>query len=235
MVLHPSPGCSRRGTLLGRALKIQAKIAMKTFLIAFLLLATGRAQAQFLSLKELLLLAENEQGNFLGESPYPFVSAKVLREGGFARVRWRENDPDLDSNPASYKLYSRKTDAFLIFHSDAHGRLLEELTYRFRNPACVVSLRKQLVAAGFKKLGASSPTADWGFRGPRFSPYDGHLANAQYGVEIEGEADAEGKDLHRYAVSIRRDAAMEQMQAEINAVNEEVQQAAPAKPRPKPH
>jgi hypothetical protein len=208
---------------------------MKTLLIALLLLATGRAQAQFLSLKKLLLLAEKEQGNFLGESPHPFASAKVLREGGFKRVRWRENDPDLNGNPASYKLYSRKTDAFLIFCADGHGRLLEELIYRFRSPACVVSLRKQLVAAGFKNLGAPSPTADWGIRGPRFSPYDGDFANAQYGVGIEGEADAEGKDLHRYAVSIRRDAAMQQMQDEINGVNEEVLQAAPAKPRPKPH
>jgi|GEM_PF-6185858 len=41
---------------------------MKTLLIALLLLATGRAQAQFLSLKKLLLLAEKAQGDFLGES-----------------------------------------------------------------------------------------------------------------------------------------------------------------------
>lgn len=208
---------------------------MKTFLLACLLLAAGRAQAQFLSLKQLLLLAENEQGGFLGENKQPFEVEKVLREGGFARVRWRENDPDLDGNPASYKLYSRKTDAFLIFRADGHGRQLEELTYRFRSPAGAVSLRKQLVAAGFKDYGAPSPTADWGPRGPRFSPYDGLFATARYGAGIEGEADAEGKDLHRYAVSIRRDAAMQQMEAELRAVSEEVPQAAPAEPRPKPH
>ena len=205
---------------------------MKTFLIVFLLLATGRAQAQFLSLQKLLLLAEKEQGNFHGQSPHPFASAKVLREGGFARVRWRENDPDLDGNPASYKLYSRKTDAFLIFCADGHGRLLEELIYRFRSPACVVSLRKQLVAAGFKgDVAAPPPAADGGFPAPLFY----HFANAQYGVQLEREADAEDKDLHRYTFSIRRDAAMQQMMDEIYGVNEVVQEASPAKPRPKPH
>uniref|UniRef100_UPI003CEB9305 hypothetical protein n=1 Tax=Hymenobacter sp. B1770 TaxID=1718788 RepID=UPI003CEB9305 len=108
---------------------------MKTLLLAFLLLATGRAQAQFLSLKQLLRLAEKVQVNFLGESPPPFEVERVLLGAGFARVRWRENDPDLDGNPASYKFYSRKTDALLIFRADGHGRLLEEFIYRFRSPA----------------------------------------------------------------------------------------------------
>lgn len=196
---------------------------MKTLLTALLLLATDRVQAQFLSLQELLLVAEKEQGGFHGENPQPFAVQRVLRGAEFARVRWRENDPDLDDNPASYKLYSRKTNAFLIFRDDAHGRLLEELVYRIRNPAYVASLQKQLVAAGFKRLAAPPPTADWGFPVPHFSPYDGYFSNAQYTVRIVGEVDADGKDNHRYTVSIERDAAMQQMQDELNAVNEEAQ------------
>lgn len=205
---------------------------MKTLLLAFLLLTAGRVQAQFLSLKQLLLLAEKEQGNFQGEGPHPVEVERVLRGAGFARVRWRENDPDLQGNPASYKLYSRTTDAFLIFRADGHGRLLEELIYRFRSPACIVSLRKQLVAAGFKgNVGTPPPAAEGDFPPPLFY----YFANAQYGVQLEGEADAEGKALHRYAFSIRRDAAMQQMMDEIYGVNEVVEQAAPAEPRPKPH
>lgn len=193
---------------------------MKTLLIALLLLATGRAQAQFLSLKKLLLVAEKAQGNFLGESKQPFESEKVLREGGFARVRWRENDPDIDGNPASYKVYSRNTDAFLIFHADAHGRLLEELVYRVRSPACVVQLRKQLVAAGFLVLKPGVvPEEDPNAIVDHFSPYNLHCSNPKYTVTITGEVDAAGKELHRYSVSIERDAAMRQMQEEINAVS----------------
>lgn len=206
---------------------------MKTLLLAFLLLATGRAQAQFLSLKQLLLLAEREQGNFLGESPHPVEVERVLRGAGFARVRWRENDPDLDGNPASYKFYSRTTDTFLIFRAEGHGRLLEEITYRFRSPAGVVSLRKQLVAAGFRgDVAAPLPAADGGITAPSFF---WHFANAQYGVQFEGEADAEGNDIHRYTFSIRRDAAMQQMMDEIYGVNAVVPQAAPAETRPKPY
>lgn len=205
---------------------------MKALLLAFLLLTAVRVQAQFLSLKQLLLLAEKEQGNFQGESPHPFEVERVLRGTGFARVRWRENDPDLDGNPASYKFYSRTTDAFLIFRADDHGRLLEELIYRFRSSACVVSLRKQLVAAGFKgNVGTLLPAAEGKFPTPLFY----YFANAQYGVQMEGEADAEGKARHRYVFSIRRDAAMQQMMDEIYGVNEVIEQTAPAEPRPKPH
>lgn len=202
---------------------------MKALLTALLLLATGRVQAQFLSLQQLLLVAEKEQGGFQGQSPQPLAVQRVLRAAGFARVRWRENDPDLDGNPASYKLYSRKTDALLIFRDDAHGRLLEELVYRVRNPACVASLRKQLVTAGFKQPAAPPPTADWGFPVPHFSPYDGYFFTARYSVQIVGEVDAEGKDLHRYTVSLERDAAVQQMQNELHAVQEEVQEANQAK------
>ncbi|HEX8349670.1 MAG TPA: hypothetical protein VF598_06900 [Hymenobacter sp.] len=209
---------------------------MKTLLIVLLLLATGRAQAQFLSLKKLLLLTEKAQMNFLGESKEPFASEKVLREGGFARVRWRGNDPDIDNNPASYKLYSRNTDAFLIFHADAHGRLLEELVYRVRSPACVVQLRKQLVAAGFVVAKPEVvPDEDPNAIVAHFSPYDLYCSNPEYTVTITGEVDAAGKDLHRYTVSIECDAAMQQMQDEINAINEEVQEADQAKPLPKPY
>ena len=211
--------------------------ALKTLLIALLLLTAGWTQAQYLSLKELLLVAEKAQGNFLGEGKQPFESEKVLRKAGFARVRWREDDPDLDYNPGSYKIYSRMTDAFLIFQADAHGRLLENLVYRFRSPAYVVSLRKQLVAAGFAKLVAGpQPDADPNFPIPRFSPYDGYFSNAQYTVRIEGEVGADGKDLHHYSVSIERDAAMQQMEKEIRAVYEEaLQPARKAKPLKKPH
>jgi len=209
---------------------------MKTLLIALLLLATGQAQAQFLSLKKLLLLAEKAGGNFHGEDKEPFEPEKVLREGGFAHVRWRENDPDIDYNPASYKRYSRTTDAFLIFHADAHSRLLEELVYRVRSPACVVQLRKQLVAAGFvvqkrRVVPEENPDAIVN----RFSPYDLSCSNPKYTITITGEVDADGKDLHRYSVSINRDAAMRQMEDEINAVNKDVQGAEQAKPLPKPH
>lgn len=205
---------------------------MKALLLVFLLLTAGRAQAQFLSLKQLLLLAEKEQGNFQGEGPHPAEVERVLRGAGFARVRWRENDPDLEGNPASYKLYSRSTDAFLIFCADAHGRLLEEIIYRFHSPACVVSLRKQLVAAGFKGGGAAPPpAADGGLSAPLFY----HFASAQYGAQMEGKADAEGNDLHRYTFSIRREAAMQQMMDELYGVNEVVPQAVSAETRPKPH
>lgn len=209
---------------------------MKVMFIALLLLTTGQAQAQFLSLKKLLLVVETEQGNFLGESPHPFASAKVLREGGFARVRWRENDPDIDCNPASYKLYSRTTDAFLIFHADAHGRLLEELVYRVRSPVCVGQLRKQLVAAGFavhkrRVVPEENPDAIVN----HFSPYDLSCSNPKYTITITGEVDATGKDLHRYSVSIYRDDAMQQMEDEINAVNKDVQEAEQVKLLPKPH
>jgi hypothetical protein len=209
---------------------------MKSLLIALLLLATGRAQAQFLSLKKLQLVAEKAQGNFLGESKQPYESEKVLREAGFARVRWRENDPDLDNNPASYKLYSRATDAFLLFHADAHGRLLEELVYRVRSPACVVQLRKQLVTAGFVVLKPRVvPDEDPNAIVTHFSPYDLYCSNPKYTVTITGEMDAAGKDLHHYSVSINRDAAMRQMEDEINAVNKDVQEAEQAKALPTPH
>jgi hypothetical protein len=199
---------------------------MKTLLIAFLLLATSRAQAQFLSLKKLLLVAENAQGNFHGESTQPFASTKVLREAGFARVRWRENAPDLDSNPASYKIYSRTTDAFLLFHADTHCRLLEELVYRVRSSTCVVELRQQLVAAGFVVLKPGVvPDEDPNAIVAHFSPYDLYCSNPKYTVRITGEVDAVGNDLHRYCVSIERDAAIQQMQDEINAVNKQVQEA----------
>ncbi|UOQ69034.1 hypothetical protein [Hymenobacter volaticus] len=204
---------------------------MKTLLIALLLLATGRAQAQFLSLKKLLVVAENAQENFHGENRQPIASEKVLREAGFARVRWRENDPDIDSNPASYKLYSRTTDAFLLFHADAHGRLLEELVYRVSSPACVIQLRKQLVAAGFVMLKPEVvPAQDPNALVAHFSPFDLYCSSPDYIVTITGEVDAAGKDLHRYSVSIEREAAMQQMQDEINAVNEQVQQADQTKP-----
>ena len=181
-------------------------------------------------------MAEKAQGNFLGENKQPFESEKVLREGGFARVWWRENDLDIEYNPASYKLYSRNTDAFLIFHADAHGRLLEELVYRVRSPACVAQLRKQLVAAGFM-VGKPRvlPDEDPNAIVAHFSPYDLACSNPEYTITITGEVDATGKDLHRYSVSIYRDAAMRQMEDEINAVNKDVQEAEQAKPLPKPH
>jgi hypothetical protein len=209
--------------------------AIKILLIAFLLVATGRVQAQFLSLKKLLLVAEKAQGNFLGENKQPYESEKVLREAGFAHVRWRENDPDLDHNPASYKRYSRATDAFLIFLADAHGRLLEELVYRVRSPACVVQLRKQLVAAGFVVLKHGvvldeDPNAIVA----HFSPYDLYCSNPNYIVTITGEMDTAGKDLHCYSVSIYRDAAIRQMEDELSAVNKAVQEAEQAKALPKP-
>lgn len=151
-------------------------------------------------------------------------------------MRWRENDPDLDYNPASYKRYSRTTDAFLIFHADAHGRLLEELVYRVRSPACVVQLRKQLVAAGFVVLKHKVvPEEDPNAPVDHFSPYDLYCSNPKYTVTITGEVDATGKDLHRYSVSIERDAVMQQMYAELNAVNEQAQEANQAKPLPKRH
>lgn len=209
---------------------------MKTFLIAFGLLATSQAQAQFLSLKHLLLVAEQAHGNFLGESKQPVASEKVLRQAGFARVRWRENDPDLDDNPASYKRYSRTTDAFLLFHADAHGRLLEELVYHVRSPSCMVQLRKQLVAAGFVVLKHKVvPEEDPNAPVAHFSPYDLSCSNPQYTITITGEVDAAGKDLHRYSVSIERDGAMQQMYAELNAVNEQAQEANQAKPLLKRH
>jgi hypothetical protein len=37
---------------------------------------------------------------FLGRVKQPDESKKVLRDIEFARVRWREKDPDLDHNPA---------------------------------------------------------------------------------------------------------------------------------------
>ena len=153
----------------------------------------------------------------MGRVKHPFESAKVLREGGFARVRWRENDPDIDYNPASYKRYSRTTDAF---HADAHGRLLEELVYRLRSPACVVQLHKQLVAVGFvvRKRGVV-PEEDPNAIGGHFSPYDFDCSNPEYTVTITGEVDADGKELHRYSVTIERDAAIRQMQDEIVAVS----------------
>ncbi|GAB3870165.1 hypothetical protein GCM10028824_18440 [Hymenobacter segetis] len=174
----------------------------------------------------MLRVAEAAQGNFMGESPQPSEVEKILREGGFAHVRWREDDPDLEYNPASYKVYSRITDAFLIFQADAHGRLLENLVYRFRSPACVASLQKQLVAAGFTRLAASPPPAsdDPNVPAPLFSAYDGYFYNAQYSVDIDGEVDAEGKDLHRYTVSIGCDAAMKQMQEAMEEVSRQAQQ-----------
>jgi hypothetical protein len=121
---------------------------MKTLLIAFLLLIAGRVKAQFLALRELLLLAEKaDQEQFQGKQTCEVQ--KMLRKGGFVGVRWREDDPDIAHNPGSSKAYSRRTDAFLIFQADGHGRLLEELEYRVRSPACVAQLRKQLLAAGF--------------------------------------------------------------------------------------
>lgn len=123
------------------------------------------------------------------------------------------------------KVYSRMTDAFLVFHPDAHGRLLEEVIYRFRSPACVVSLRKQLVAAGFKRGVAAPPPSADGELVPLFSPYDGYFSNAQYIIRIVGEVDAEGKDLHRYAVSIECEAAMRQMQEAMDEINEQVRKA----------
>jgi hypothetical protein len=195
-------------------------------LVSVLLLASGRTQAQYLSLKKLLMLAERAQGNFMGEGKEPFEAEKILREGGFARVRWRQDDPDLEYNPASYKVYSRITDAFLIFQADAHGRLLENLVYRLRSPAYVASLQKQVVAAGFTRLAASPPPAsdDPNVPVPLFSAYDGYFYNAQYTIRIDGEVDADGKDLHRYTVSIERDAAMQEMQDAMDEVNRQGQQ-----------
>ena len=211
---------------------------MKTLLIVFLiLLATGRAQAQWLSLQELLTFAEKDtEGHFLEDFSHASKAEKRLRELGFARVRWRENDPDIDRNLASYKLYSRTANAYLIFHADAHGRLLEELVYRVRSPACVVQLRKQLLAAGFvdHKSGVV-PDEDDPNTIARFSPYDMSCTNPEYSITITGEVDAQGKDLHRYSVAIGRDAAMQQMYDEINAMHEETEPDRPAKPLKKPH
>lgn len=208
---------------------------MKTLLITFLLLAAGRVQAQFLSLKELLLLAEKaNQEQFQGKRT--FEVQKMLRKGGFVDVRWREDDPDIEHNSASSKAYSRRTDALLIFHADYHGRLLQELEYRVRSPACVIQLRKQLVAAGFVMQKPEVVTEqDPNRMVDHFSPYDLSCSNSKYTVTIMGEVGATGQDLHRYSVSIERDAAMQQMQAKINAVNEEVREADQAEPRSKPH
>lgn len=195
---------------------------MKTLLVAFLLLTATRVQAQFLSLKELLFLAEKaDQEQFQGKQT--FEVQKMLRKGGFVGVRWRGDDPDIEHNSASSKAYSRRTDAFLIFHADDHGRLLEELEYRVRSPACVVQLRKQLVAAGFvMQKPEVVPEQDPNRMADHFSPYDLYCSNPKYTVTITGEVGATGQDLHRYSVSIERDAAMQQMQDAINAVNEEV-------------
>jgi hypothetical protein len=208
--------------------------AMKTLLTVFLLLAAGRVQAQFFSLKELLLLAEKaDQEYFQGKQT--FEVQKMLRKGGFMSVRWREDDPDIGYNPGSSKAYSRRTDAFLIFQADGHGRLLEELEYRVRSPACVAQLRKQLLTAGFVDQNSEVlPAEDQNAVVRHFSPSYQHYLNPEYVVTIMSEVDAVGNDLHRYSVSIQREAAMRQMQAEINAVNEEVQRANRAKLIPKP-
>ena len=199
---------------------------MKQLFCLLSLLLHGPAQAQCLSLKELLIFAE--EGFDMPE--------KLLRSKGFSGVRWRHDDPDIDGNAGAYKEYSRAADAFLIFHPDAHGRLLEELIYRFRSSACVVSLRKQLVAAGFAELAANPPpAADPHLPVPLFSPYDGYFSNAHYIVRIVGEVDSDGKDLHRYTVSIERYAAMREMQDAIDEVNKQVQQAEEAAHRNKKH
>lgn len=203
--------------------------ALKTLLIALLLLATSHTQAQYLSLKQLLLLAEKAD-HFHGDGQ-PFEVKKMLREKGFARVRWRQDDPDMDGNPGGYKLYSRVTDAFLIFYSDMHVRLLEGLEYRVRNTACVAQLRKQLLAAGFIEYKRGPvPGENPDFAVNRISPYDASFTNARYSISISGAVDENNKDLHRYSVSIERDAAMQQMYDEINAVSEEIAPEPKAKP-----
>ncbi|GAB3669268.1 hypothetical protein GCM10027594_34210 [Hymenobacter agri] len=208
---------------------------MKMLLIALLLLAGSRAQAQYLTLRQLLVLAEKTPNNFQGDDDSPGEAGNILRASGFARVRWRENDPDIDGNPGSYKRYSRRTDAFLVFQADSHDRLLENLIYRVHSTACVVQLRQQLRAAGFKGLNSHpAPPSDPNELTAPVSPYNTYCTNLQYTVSIDGEVDREGRDLHCYTVTISRDAAMQQMYDEINAVREEAAPVRNAKPRKKP-
>lgn len=195
-------------------------------LLLFFGILTSRAtKAQCLSFKELLVFAD--EGFDMPETK--------LRNKGFAPVRWRRDDPDIDGNAGAHKEYSRTRDAFLIFHPDAHGRILEEVIYRFRSPACVASLRKQIAAAGFAEVAVdTSVSDDENSALPLFSPYDGLFSNARYLVRIVGAMDAQGKDLHHYSVSVRCTGAMQEMQDAIDEVNRQVQQTDAAVRNKKP-
>jgi hypothetical protein len=77
-------------------------------LLFFVLLARPATKAQYLSLEELLVFAEQDFD----------MPEKMLRDKKFASVRWRRDDPDIDGNAGAYQAYSRTADAFLIFHPE---------------------------------------------------------------------------------------------------------------------
>lgn len=131
---------------------------MKKWFFTFLLLLTNsRLYAQCLSARKIIVITEGAKANhFAGDFEKNSKADRFLQSKGFISVKWKEDDPDIAGDAAvayAYKYYSKSTNSYLVFHPDSHGRMIEEVVYRFYSPVCFAVLRKQFKLMTGKEIG----------------------------------------------------------------------------------
>ena len=186
----------------------------KLVFVLLFLLANGVANAQWLSAKEIVAIAETAETVFVGGFNNKSKAVKFLQSKGFVGVKWKEKDPDFADAQApaySYKYYSKSTNSYLIFHADSHGRLIQEVVYRFKSPVCFAALGKQFKLMTGKETGEEN--SDYN------NSRDFAYSTSQVSIDLRDDVkQVNDKEVHSFSVSIYRDKAVQEMNDEIGKV-----------------
>ena len=193
---------------------------MKKWFLALLFLSiNGRLYAQYLSAKEIIVIAEGAKTSHFAGGWFEKNSKenRFLQSKGFVSVKWKEDDSDFDRYSAvayAYKYYSKSTNSYLVFLPDAHGRMIVEVVYQFKSLIYFTALRKQFKLMIGKESRHKNSDFDPVYNNSQSFGYN----TSRLSIDLIDVQQVEDKERHRFSVVVHRDKAEQEMDEEIEAV-----------------